>query len=84
MGGSCEDFDGRGGEGVRRWRNGGGTEKGRKRKREERREKRKAGFLLSNSSIHSSIHMSMHGCHAYYCRDDFKHDDQRKSLSAPH
>lgn len=58
-------------------------EKGRKRKREERREKRKAGFLLSHS-FHPFIHISMHGCHAYYCRDDFKHDDQRKSHSAPH
>lgn len=77
MGGSCEGFDGRGGEGVRRWRNGKGK------KKEEGREKGKEkSWLSALPSIHPFIHISMHGCHAYYCH--FKHDDQRKSHSAPH
>lgn len=60
--------------------------KRKRKKKEEGREKRegKREKLAFCSHTHPSIYMSMHGCHAYYCRDDFKHDDQRKSHSAPH
>lgn len=58
---------------------------GKGKKKEEGREKGKEkSWLSALTLIHQSIHISMHGCHAYYCRDDFKHDDQRKSHSAPH
>lgn len=53
-------------------------------KKEEGREKGKEKSWLSALTLIPSIHISMHGCHAYHCRDDFKHDDQRKSHSAPH
>lgn len=56
---------------------------GKGKKKEEGREGKRAKLAFC-SHTHPSIHISMHGCHAYYCRDDFKHDDQRKSLSAPH
>lgn len=62
---------------------------GKGKKKEEGTEKGKekswlSALTLIHPSSHPSIHISMHGCHAYYCRDDFKHDDQRKSHSAPH
>lgn len=58
---------------------------GKGKKKEEGREKGKEkSWLSALTLIHPFIHISMHGCHAYYCRGDFKHDDQRKSHSAPH